>query len=197
MQVTPQTTYLDSQKRNYSAQLGDFLAEKNRTHVSVNLDTFDTLSSIGKHEHSSLENSMLNVTSGDSSNLPLTADRIGNGSLPENDTFISVNQRTEKHMEAFSQQNITINMTVATDQIGQSTLFRSTLGYSLTVAAALSYGSLTITQKARLQHIKPVDISFFAAIPKTLVPLAVCLIWEDLTFPTQLFPVSLVLGKNI
>ncbi len=199
MQVTPQTSYFGSQTGNGHVNSSDVLGDRNGTHVSPNQDIFNVPTTIGKvGENLLLINNSLNVPStgldSDLLNVSSTSGELSKDLLPKNGTFTTT---IGKYVESSLRQNYTINVTLTIEGPEESSLFRSILGYSLTVAAALSYGSLTVTQKAKLQHIKPVDISFFAAIPKTLVPLAVCLICEDLTFPTQLFPVSLVLGESI
>ena len=95
-------------------------------------------------------------------------------------------------------QNLTIpqNNVSHIDLEEENITFNNIMGYSMTITAALSYGSLTITQKARLLHIHPMDIGFYAAIPKMLVPLVLSLALEVPTFPSDVFRIILVLGKS-
>ena len=95
-------------------------------------------------------------------------------------------------------QNRTISQNVSSQSTSEQTdtAFNNAMGYSMTILAALSYGSLTITQKAKLQHIHPMDIGFFAAVPKMLVPLLLSLATEVFTFPTETLMIVLVLGNH-
>ena len=97
----------------------------------------------------------------------------------------------DHHDNLTSSQNVSLK-SIST---GTNTAFNNAMGYSMTILAALSYGSLTITQKARLPHIHPMDIGFYAAIPKMLVPLVLSLATEVLTFPTETLMIILVLGN--
>ena len=95
-------------------------------------------------------------------------------------------------------QNGTISQNISSQSTSEQThtAFDNAMGYSMTISAALSYGSLTITQKAKLQHIHPMDIGFYAAVPKMLVPLVLSLATEVLTFPTETLMIVLVLGSQ-
>ena len=101
-----------------------------------------------------------------------------------------------ENVSAVHYSTSTHNVSSQNSQEQPNTVFNQIMGYFMTVLAALSYGSLTITQKAKLRQVHPMDIGLYAAIPKMLVPLLVSLLTEVLTFPTDTFRSFLVIGAH-
>ena len=92
-----------------------------------------------------------------------------------------------------------LNSTNATKPppVDVSTTGNEILGYLMMILSGASGAVNTVIQKSKLNHVNPLILNFWTSIAMTLVPLVFSLILEfdDLTFPTDIESILLVLGQ--